>query len=52
MAKKKTTIYLTLQADNWITEQSQKQGLSKNDIVQILINNAMRNNGIAEDKEQ
>jgi len=30
-------------AGQWITEQSQKQGLSKNDIVQMLINNAIKN---------
>ena len=30
------------EAGEWITEQSQKQGISKNDIVQILINNAMK----------
>ena len=40
--KKKYTYRLTLQANNWICLQSQKEGISKNDIVQILINNAMK----------
>ena len=40
--KKKYTYRLTLQADNWISNESKKQGISKNNIVQILINNAMK----------
>ena len=41
--KKRTTLYLVAEADTWITEQATRQGLSKNDIVQMLINNAMEN---------
>ena len=41
--KKKYTYRLTLKADSWISNESQIQGLSKNDIVQMLINNAMKN---------
>ena len=40
--KKQTGFRLTEKAFQWLEEQSQKQGISKNDIVQILINNAMK----------
>jgi hypothetical protein len=39
--KKRTTLYLTSISDEWLTEQSKKQGISKNDVIQILINGAM-----------
>ena len=40
--KKQTGFRLTEKAHKWLDEQSKKQGISKNDIVQILINNAMK----------
>lgn len=39
--KKQNTYRLTEAADRWITQQAKQQGLSKNDIIQILINKAM-----------
>ena len=41
MAKKKTTIYLTVETDAWLREQAKKQGISKNDVIQLLINREM-----------
>lgn len=40
-AKKRTTLYLTEATHRWITEQATTQGISKNDVMQILINKAM-----------
>ena len=42
MAKKhRTNINLTLAADRWLMEQSEKRGISKNSVIQELINKAM-----------
>ena len=40
-SKKRISLYLTEKSDKWLTEQAGQQGLSKNDIIQILINREM-----------
>ena len=40
--KARRTISLTRETDHWITEQAKKQGISKNDVIQMLINKAMK----------
>ena len=40
--KKQTTYRLTEKADAWLKSEAEKQGLSKNDIVQMLINEKMK----------
>ena len=40
---KKTASYrLTVTADRWLTEQAKKRGISKNDVMQELINEAVK----------
>jgi len=41
MKKKTTTYRFTEESNNWLTDRAKKQGISKNDIVQLLINQAM-----------
>jgi Ribbon-helix-helix protein, copG family. len=35
--KKKTTIYLTAMSDEWLIKESERRGISKNDVLQELI---------------
>lgn len=39
--KKRTTLYLIEATDRWLTEQAIKRGVSKNDVIQLLINKEM-----------
>ncbi len=41
MKRKVLYARITEEADSWLTEQSKSQGISKNDIIQLLINKAM-----------
>ena len=47
MVKKKTTIYITPEGEEWLKEESLKRGISKNSVLMELINEKMR-----EGKEQ
>ncbi len=40
--KKKTTIYLTQASDEWLTKEAQARGISKNGVLQELVNKAMK----------
>lgn len=40
--KKQTTVRLTKAANDWLTEQAKQRGISKNDVIQELINEAMK----------
>ena len=39
--KKQTTSRFTIESDRWLEQQAIRQGISKNDVVQLLINKAM-----------
>jgi len=40
--KKRTTLYLTETADKWLTETAERQGNSKNGVIQMMINEAIK----------
>jgi predicted HicB family RNase H-like nuclease len=40
--KKQTTIRLTKAADEWLSQQAKQRGISRNDVLQELINKAMK----------
>lgn len=44
MKKKRFVLYTRVDEDanRWVTEQAAKQGISKNDVVQMLINKEMK----------
>ena len=46
------TYRLTVESDRWIAEQAELQGISKNALVQILINQAMKKEIAAQKKEK
>ena len=48
MAKKKTTIYLTEESDRWLKEYAKKEGISKNNVIQLLLNKEL----LAHDKNK
>ena len=42
MVKKKTSIYITPEGEEWLKKQSGKRGISKTSVLQELINEKMR----------
>ena len=45
MAKKKTSIYITPEGEEWLKEESTKRGISKNSVLMELINEKIREGG-------
>ena len=45
MAKKKTSIYITPESEEWLKEESAKRGISKNSVLMELINEKIRECG-------
>ena len=42
MVKKKTSIYITQEGEEWLKEESAKRGISKNSVLMELINEKIR----------
>ena len=42
MLKKRATIYITLEGEEWLKEESVKRGISKNSVLMELINEKIR----------